>query len=530
VLNKFINGITCADVEEQDACSSKSNANEPTTPYLATPTATGGADRRSYAFGVVFEYDVNHRFSSRMNANNYVRYVPMKYASFKEEIVSLSAKADIALTQWLYQYKKADLHFTSFYCRAFVTKHNKTYCEALDGGIRHELQIEHLLALMFYCNYDLLQYEFSKTYRRISPEESNKQIADRHSCFWHLGKWIKEAVHHFGTRINSSDSHGTFYTGISQMVFSNACYGYFNTPLSTTTDVSVAACFANENGLIVELSNGAASYPMYLSSAKYFAMHWLSRYSSEHECLFLQCADKPLIFKNILCIQHSTRIEYRSVIQSLRVLDDTFNHHRFAHDLDADALEIAKQMVLHQLRRCTLQQSEQAEAAKHGVLSLDEYGRCLFDEFCKNQRRIWIDWHRLTQHECGWIPQLFVDESGECINFKVINALFPNLECVHIRWKVKIKRTLVAKILRHLQGKRSEIYATKKQHENTAASKLVSIRIAIDRRQCDEEMVEVLMDEFQDKFEMIGFIMYRRANQHDLCIERLNVNNFEGFE
>ena len=57
---------------------------------------------------------------------------------------------------------------------------------------------------MIYCNYDVLQYEFSKTYR---------ESISKHNNFYHLGKYLKMAVRRFGTVINEG-AVKTFYHGV----------------------------------------------------------------------------------------------------------------------------------------------------------------------------------------------------------------------------------------------------------------------------------------------------------------------------
>lgn len=505
ITQKFTNGITMTDTGKHDDNEECKNGSS------------------MYSFGVSFEYDISHNYKSHKHARkNVIRCVRKRYDTFKQEITSLSDKVNISVDQWKHQYKKAELHYNSYYCKAFITKYNKTYNEVINGPIRFELKIEHLLALMFYCNYDKLQYEFSKTYRRLSAKESNIDIAERHRHFYHLGMWIKRAVHEFGTRTDTIDSNDTFYHGISQQtIFSSASTAIFNGPLSTSTDYSVAACFANQQGLILELRD----IKTVNLSSKYFAMHWLSCYSNEQECLFIAC-DGPLLFKNIICIGNDT--EYKTIIRVLYLFEYIFNDKRLFYHFqqqqkktsnekyepleDDDLLLLSQHLLHHQLNKMGLSEFQEFE-------SLDDYASNLVNKFCLNQKDLWINVDRINNPhikedntKTKWIKQLFGDERfGKWINMNLIHVLFPNIESLNIRWRITVNICILDEVLKHLQEKETR-------------KKLKLIRIAINKNQDNYNHnigINTLINEFKKDFEKIGFTLYLRGNS-DLYIERIS--------
>jgi len=508
ITNKFTNGITMTGTEKHDD----------------TEDFKDGSSM--YSFGVTFEYDISHNYRSYKHARkNVVRCVPKRHDTFKQEITSLSDKVNISVNQWYHQYKKAELHFNSYYCKAFMTKYNKTYNEVVNGPIKYELKIEHLLALMFYCNYDKLQYEFSKTYRRHSSKESNIAIAERHSHFYHLGMWIKAAVHEFGTRTDTIDSNDTFYHGISQQtIFSSASTAIFNGPLSTSTDYSVAACFANQQGLILELRD---SKTVYLSS-KYFAMHWLSCYSNEQECLFIAC-DGPLLFKNIISIGND--IEYKTIIHVLYLFEYIFNDKRLFYQLqqqqnkntdkkydifnDDELLLLSQHLIHHQLNKMGLSEFQEFK-------SLDDYASNLVDKFCLNQKDLWINVDRINNQnneKVKWIKQLFGDKRFEkWINVNLVHILFPNVESLNIRWRINVKVCILDEILKHLQ-----------KEETRKNLKLIRIAVNKNKKDYDNNIeINTLINGFKEEFKAIGFTLYLRGSS-DLYIERISwySNNIE---
>eukprot|EP01083_Nonionella_stella_P268860 909198_1 len=182
---------------------------------------------KMYCFGseFVYDYDDEHIF----HHDNYTAIIPT-YNSLKEELIQ-NEIATVSMHQFQIQHKKANLHF------------NTPYCKSNFGDIK----VEHLLALMFYCNYDTLQAQFSLTYRQSIPKTNQ---------FYHWGRLLKEAVHKYGTTIQDGDVK-VFYHGISEQLLFPEIIGNnqrgisIYCPLSTSDSISVALNFAKEkDGLI----------------------------------------------------------------------------------------------------------------------------------------------------------------------------------------------------------------------------------------------------------------------------------------
>eukprot|EP01084_Bolivina_argentea_P000914 1670_1 len=166
---------------------------------------------------------------------------------------------------------------------------------------------------MIYCNYDELQFEFSKTYRCI----------DTHDEFFHLGKTLKHVIHTFGVHCGDGNVH-TFYHGVSEQLLFPHCIvdrAGFNPgicvrcPLSTTESFAVAMNFTNYNhGMIVEFGHLMTCAP------KYFYVSWLSDYPNEREYLFMQNEGiDGLLVQNIINIKHG--IEYKMIITALKKIE-----------------------------------------------------------------------------------------------------------------------------------------------------------------------------------------------------------------
>eukprot|EP01084_Bolivina_argentea_P257056 432977_1 len=233
-------------------------------------------DNKIYSFGYKFKYDkesdpllqqLSRLLSDIDEKYENGIYVTAKYLNLKEEITTNSLSV-LSIDQYNSEYNKAKIHFNSQY--------NKNNCKNDEGNC---LPLEYILSLMIYCNYDQLQYYFSKTYR--------EENGNNHNNFYFLAKYVKISVHKFGTDDYAREKN--FYHGINeQLVFTAYIYNsndthhtsestqgvIINGPLSTSTSFEVATNFTNFNqGLVIKFGN---------ESNNFFSVSWLSDFPNEH--------------------------------------------------------------------------------------------------------------------------------------------------------------------------------------------------------------------------------------------------------
>ncbi len=115
--------------------------------------------------------------------------ISVKYSSLKNELTQNNI-AMINMDQFNNEYNKSKIHLETYF--------RKEHYPNID--------IEHLLSLMTYCNYTKLQNKFSETYY--------KNI-NKHNTFYNLGKNIKISIHQFGTEITNGNIQ-KFYHGINK--------------------------------------------------------------------------------------------------------------------------------------------------------------------------------------------------------------------------------------------------------------------------------------------------------------------------
>eukprot|EP01084_Bolivina_argentea_P040061 74030_1 len=110
----------------------------------------------------------------------YIGRIKHKYKNLKQELTSNSVST-IAISQYNDEWEKAKIYYATNYCKKnhgnnpIFWPHNETKNKYYYYR-RRWLSISDLLAVMVYCNYTELQYEFSRTYRKIKMDETKQEI------------------------------------------------------------------------------------------------------------------------------------------------------------------------------------------------------------------------------------------------------------------------------------------------------------------------------------------------------------------
>eukprot|EP01083_Nonionella_stella_P267635 904179_1 len=117
-----------------------------------------------YSFGFDFRYGYESWKQTRMQ-----RYFILKekYASFKEELMN---SLMITMQQFNSEYQKAQKHYDSEYAKRLQHHLDPVHKIRMENG-KMKFCVNQLLSVLFYTNYDVLQYEFSKTYRKNTKKK-----------------------------------------------------------------------------------------------------------------------------------------------------------------------------------------------------------------------------------------------------------------------------------------------------------------------------------------------------------------------
>ena len=133
-----------------------------------------------FFFGNRFLYCDFYRDNESLNK----WYIKKQYVDVKSEIMN-NKVYNMELDQYEETYQKAmDIYRASSVVRSMRSIEN--YCYGIKEGT--PLDIPHIMAIIFYTDYDVLSYNFSKT------SETDESLKERNSEYWNWGKLITETV------------------------------------------------------------------------------------------------------------------------------------------------------------------------------------------------------------------------------------------------------------------------------------------------------------------------------------------------
>eukprot|EP01084_Bolivina_argentea_P258590 436016_1 len=165
-----------------------------------------------YSYGIKFYYWKWYQNSQ----NNSPKTNYAKYKSFKEELMQ-NAIAKISCQQFDTEMKKAAINHKTKFCKKRIAKPN--YISTTHWGIKNnaKIKVQHLISILIYCGYDVLQYHFSKTFRRNNPTENVASVKVRNAEFFHLSKLLYETVNIYGILCGGNENKTkSFYHGINK--------------------------------------------------------------------------------------------------------------------------------------------------------------------------------------------------------------------------------------------------------------------------------------------------------------------------
>ena len=175
--------------------------------------------------------------------------------------------------------------------------------------------IDHLVAILFYCNFDQLQAKFSETFWPMKDGEKHEEVVKRHcENFYWFGRSLFVAINFFGSAMNS-DTY--VYHGLShKMLFKDFSY-YFAHPTSTTTEQSVAHTFSGHGGIILKLKSKYKRQQAFMLDVSKF-----SDFRDESERLFL---NEALIISDIINAGLDHAAEYNTAYKKYMKALNFFN-------------------------------------------------------------------------------------------------------------------------------------------------------------------------------------------------------------
>lgn len=164
-------------------------------------------------------------------------YVEKKFPDLKTSVLKNSAQS-IPIEAWKETLAKALLFVDSKRVKEIEKLSVKYYSFDFTGYFTNaeEPTVEHILCILFYCNFTALSYEFTRTFRLLWGKETRDMLKERHSLFANWGDLLQQTVQMFSTTFPNSKIK-IFYHGVSQEMLFDGAYARFNSPTSTSTSL-----------------------------------------------------------------------------------------------------------------------------------------------------------------------------------------------------------------------------------------------------------------------------------------------------
>eukprot|EP01084_Bolivina_argentea_P092022 165602_1 len=237
-------------------------------------------------------------------------YVPKHYNSLKKEILE---SGFLSIDEWKrIVTMKAKKYYKTEKVRSMKSCQDDDFFDMTDD---ESILLEHLYAIILYCDWTDLCTHFSNTFRNNSQFESLQSVRKRHSKYYYFGKLLAEAVNNFGihgcvdNRQNylNEDTYedGPFYCGLSVVLNIPSFAIHLKGPCSTSKVIEIAINFAKRDGIIIKLQNDMMNEGAHQT---FFDCSWISNYAEENERLFI-AGNYRLRIESILIIESGKNFE-----------------------------------------------------------------------------------------------------------------------------------------------------------------------------------------------------------------------------
>eukprot|EP01084_Bolivina_argentea_P259899 438740_1 len=409
-----------------------------------------------YSFGMKFYYDKKHKdidgIIPAVNGGNGQCicdwWVAPKYESIKDELLN-NVTICIQKDEYDDLVQKSANHYESDHCKTHYRNRQVYWDWPLRGWqFTDNFSRDHILSAMVYCNFTKLQYEYSKTYRKIPITETDDSIKNRHSHFAHLARLLTESCYMYGTLANPKSGTHTFWHGINCKLIFNKCVAVFVGPTSTSCSREVTINFAKDKGVLIQLHCGYADAPD--NYVTFLDCRWMTDFVYEEERLFIG-QSMALEFKTIITTIDNTNYEiwiYTLSVVNVLFCDMNLNVAKdrpnwFQHQIEKTKKVHMKKLVLkvlhHELHKSLPEKYKKANY-------IPEYIDELLHQYFVSKDDMQIEWFNDqydTYPACRIMKRFFrssflcidtgAESNSQWMNLPLFCVLFPKLKQIKIK-------------------------------------------------------------------------------------------------
>eukprot|EP01084_Bolivina_argentea_P018415 34291_1 len=400
-------------------------------------------DLNEYSFGYPFKYWIQSTCHNKW-------YVTPKYDNFKQEILQQNDQS-IEITVFNTQQIAAMDYLSGAELKKLTAKEiwmlflhaPRLYQTDLKDG--DPLHVEHVLSILFYCNFDILSAKFSQTYRKYNKNESAQELIQKHRKYHHWAKRLWEAVNIYGYDTDHQAFGDYVYHGINQKMLFKSIVTVINGPCSTTSDREVAFNFTAHDGIILTL------YPYFFNDAgfcNFFNCCILSDFAAESERLVVQTRLKIV---DIYDVGENKGLEDHCNLVALlnKMSGGVERHISGTKEKEPHIVKSIKPKLIKQFMKDKKLSSEYDYPDKFTRYALDQIKTVDFDLHLMNMSKDINDFgdHQITYYGYKKFSKIFIQPKTNIILFDNFIKLFKHLNILHIFNDQSFSLTLTTKLL-----------------------------------------------------------------------------------
>lgn len=367
-----------------------------------------------YQFG--YRYHYWNYYKSFDEDWNY--FVESKYGNLKDEILNLN----ISINQWNIVYNKASQLLLMIYCKQNL-KARKGFVKDYQIEQDSLIDIHHVMALLFYTNFDFLNCLLRDSYIKNSNDETYIELKERHSIFANFAKLLVESVHVFGDEMSKKEQY--MHCIDNEILFAIFC-GEFHIPTSVTSKLSVAHTFNGDNlnkrGLMLILGSDFR--------ARNFDLSWISDESHESEKLFI--GGQYLEIRSIIDIK--TKENYQFYMDAIKIFQTLIDGEYLMHKISNSIISILIEMINNELIKTNDSKINKDLKYKYNIpIFIDK----IFNNYCKNiVKEITIRMCYLSsKYISPSLRKYFIGKNDNMLKLDILFSLFPSIQKMRVTYE-----------------------------------------------------------------------------------------------
>jgi len=243
-----------------------------------------------------------------------------------------------------------------------------------DTQRKNPLSVEHIMAIMIYCDWSDLCSQFSATFRRSSNDETMDCIKDRHRNFYWFGRYLKECVECFG--IDHDQKRIRPYHGISRMMNFQSVFNTkgmrkgWKIPTSTTKQYTVAQQFTVSDGIILQLN---------INPTRILSHPWISRDEDGQERL--------IVGSRLRICEITIKNQWTGFVPAIQMFENIVNGQFIAADTTTQNILYHLGNALNKQHRVKIKSKYISKLFEHMLLNCRNITNKEYEKFIKQKSR-----------------------------------------------------------------------------------------------------------------------------------------------